>query len=88
METRASSRKNKTIKTRFIAIKKYEKMKKVLIIIISLSAIFACSNEKNNSSERQKNTEPSIENVNLEKDLGELESELNEIEVDTLSKKQ
>ena len=61
-------------------------MKKLLIAFISLFIFFACANKTETETEIENNTseETSIENVNLEDELGDLETELDEIEGDSL----
>lgn len=55
-------------------------MKKIAIVFTSLFLFFACSDK----AATEENSNETIENVNLEEDLGELETELTEIEKDTL----
>ncbi len=59
-------------------------MKKILILLLSLSLFWACNSESSENEELG-TEENNTENVNLEEDLGELEEELN-TEKDSLKK--
>ncbi len=59
-------------------------MKKILIAFISLFVFFSCANE----ATTDETDDVTTEDVNLEEDLGELESELEETEQDTLKEEE
>ena len=65
-------------------------MKKILIVFISLFVFFSCANEAttDETNETNETEEVTSKDVNLEEDLGELESELEETEQDTIKEEE